>query len=233
MLLDQLAGEPATGVLERDDGYTEASLPASTFFTSYDEWPAEEQEAMRFVSGRVLDVGCGAGRHLLYLEHRRHDVLGIDVSPGALEVCRRRGATSVELLSVTQVSPRLGTFDTVLMLCGNFGLFGTERRARRLLRRLVDMTTSQARLVIDTNDPTRTTNPDHLAYQQRNRERGLASGYIRVRLRYKDAATPWFELLNVSPDELATLLDGTGWYPSAILEPTDGSNYTAVLAKSR
>lgn len=231
MLLDQLAGEPATGVLERDDGYTEASLPASTFFTSFDEWPAEEQEAMRFVSGRVLDVGCGAGRHLLHVQRRRHDVLGIDVSPGALEVCRRRGASAVELLSVTEVSPRLGTFDTVLMLCGNFGLFGTERRARRLLRRLVDMTTPEARLVVDTSDPTRTTNPDHVAYQARNRDRGLPPGYIRLRLRYKDAATPWFELLNVSRDELATLLDGTGWYPSAILESA-GESYVAVLAKS-
>ena len=114
---------------------------------------------MRFVGGRVLDVGCGAGRHLLYLQRRRHDVLGIDVSPGALEVCRRRGASSVELLSVTQIGARLGAFDTVLMLCGNFGLFGTERRARRLLRRLVDMTTPQARLVVNTSDPTRTTNP--------------------------------------------------------------------------
>src|SRR5205809_5074971 len=102
MLLDQLAGEPATGVLERDDGSPEASPPASTFFTSYDEWPPEEQEATRFVSGRVLDVGCGAGRHLLYLGRRGHDVVGIDVSPGALEVCRRRGASSLELLSVMQ-----------------------------------------------------------------------------------------------------------------------------------
>jgi SAM-dependent methyltransferase len=232
MLLDELAGEPATGVLERDDGYTEASLPASTFFAPFDAWPVEEQEAMRFVGGRVLDVGCGAGRHLLYLQRRRHDVLGIDVSPGALEVCRRRGASCVELLSVTQIGARLGTFDTVLMLCGNFGLFGTERRARRLLRRLAGMTTPQARLVVDTSDPTRTTNPDHLAYQQQNLERGLSPGYIRLRLRYKDAATPWFELLNVSPDELSTLLDGTGWYPSAILDSSRGSSYVAVLAKS-
>ena len=232
MLLDQLAGEPATGVLERDDGYTEASLPASMFFTSFDEWPAEEREAMRFVSGRVLDVGCGAGRHLLYLQRRRHDVLGIDVSPGALEVCRRRGAQAVELLSLAQVTPQLGTFDTVLMLCGNFGLFGTERRARRLLRLLVEMTTPQARLVVDSSDPIRAASPDQLAYQQRNRERGLPPGYVRVRLRYKDSATPWFELLNVSQDELSTLLDGTGWYPSAVLESASGSNYTAVLAKS-
>ncbi len=60
----------------------------------------------------------------------------------------------------------------------------------------------------------------------------MPPGYIRLRLRYKDSATPWFELLNVSQDELAALLDGTGWYPSAILESASGSNYTAVLAKS-
>jgi len=218
-------------MLERDDGYTQPSLPASRFFAPYPDWPPEERDAMRFVDGRVLDIGCGAGRHLLYLQHRGHDVLGIDVSPGALEVCRRRGAGKVELLSVKQLGPRLGTFDAVLMMCGNFGLFGTERRARRLLRRLAGMTSPKARIVADVVDPTGTGDPDALAYQQRNRERGLPPGYVRLRLRYRGCATPWFELLNLSPGELSALLDGTGWYPRAILE-TAGPNYVAILAKS-
>jgi len=232
MLLDELAGEPAKGMLERDDGHTQPSLPASTFFASYDDWPPEEREAMRFVEGRVLDIGCGAGRHLLYLQRRGHDVLGIDISPGALEVCRRRGAERVDLLALTQIGPRLGKFDTVLMLCGNFGLFGTERRARRLLRRLAGMTAAGGHLVVDVADPTRAGHPDHLSYQQRNRERGLPAGYQRLRLRYRDCATNWFELLNLSPDQLATLLEGTGWYPSAVLDSAGASNYIAVLGKS-
>jgi 2-polyprenyl-3-methyl-5-hydroxy-6-metoxy-1,4-benzoquinol methylase len=45
------------------------------------------EEAMQFVKGRVLDVGCGEGRHSLYLQEKWFDVLGIDISPLAIKVC--------------------------------------------------------------------------------------------------------------------------------------------------
>ena len=39
---------------------------------------------------RVLDLGCGVGRHLLLLAAEGFDAAGCDVSPTALETCRRR-----------------------------------------------------------------------------------------------------------------------------------------------
>ena len=56
---------------------------------------------MRFVRGRVLDLGCGAGRVGLHLQSRGHDVVGIDVSPLAVEIAGQRGLADV----------RLGTLD--------------------------------------------------------------------------------------------------------------------------
>jgi SAM-dependent methyltransferase len=38
----------------------------------------------------VLDLGCGLGRHLLLLAAEGFDVTGVDVSPTAIETCRRR-----------------------------------------------------------------------------------------------------------------------------------------------
>jgi hypothetical protein len=37
------------------------------------------------------------------------------------------------------------------------------------------------------------------------------SGQIRMRARYKRFATPWFDYLMVSPQELETIVNGTGW----------------------
>ena len=37
------------------------------------------------------------------------------------------------------------------------------------------------------------------------------SGQIRMRGRYKRFVTPWFDYLMVSPEEMETLVDGTGW----------------------
>jgi SAM-dependent methyltransferase len=41
---------------------------------------------------RLLDAGCGTGRNLLLLAERGQAV-GVDLSPDALEFCRRRGVT--------------------------------------------------------------------------------------------------------------------------------------------
>lgn len=39
---------------------------------------------------RILDVGCGAGRHLLYVKKRRFDAYGIDISKTGLEITKDR-----------------------------------------------------------------------------------------------------------------------------------------------
>ncbi len=42
------------------------------------------------VPGPALDLGCGAGQVALHLQGPGCEVVGIDVSPRAVEVCRRR-----------------------------------------------------------------------------------------------------------------------------------------------
>lgn len=37
---------------------------------------------------RVCDIGCGAGRHVVYLAREGFDVLGLDNSPNGLAVCK-------------------------------------------------------------------------------------------------------------------------------------------------
>ncbi|MGI0131873.1 MAG: class I SAM-dependent methyltransferase [Thermoplasmata archaeon] len=76
--------------------------------TTYDATPYEElpwfdpepspvvREAVRsafFVpSGRVLDIGCGAGSNVLFLARSGFVVHGLDLSPGAVRAARRRAA---------------------------------------------------------------------------------------------------------------------------------------------
>jgi 2-polyprenyl-3-methyl-5-hydroxy-6-metoxy-1,4-benzoquinol methylase len=61
----------AEEIVERDDGLVTASDWPKRHFADFGAWPAYERRAMRFVQGvRALDVGCGAGRVSLYLQHR-------------------------------------------------------------------------------------------------------------------------------------------------------------------
>src|SRR5262245_53876563 len=149
MLLDHLSGKTGQLVLELDDGRAGPALPADVFFAEHPVWHAAEQQVFEAVRGRVLDVGCGAGRHSLEAERRGLDVVAVDISPGAVEVCRRRGVRDVRLLPLDGVDGTLGSFDTVLMMCGNFGLVGTADGAVPMLRVLHELTTPDGRIVLD------------------------------------------------------------------------------------
>ena len=85
---------------------------------------------MEFVNGRVLDVGCGAGRYSLYLQKKGFDVLGIDVSPLAVKVCRLKGVKKTQVMSIEALNFKPRSFDSVLMMGNNFSLFGSFKKAK-------------------------------------------------------------------------------------------------------
>lgn len=216
-------------VVERDDGYLDTH-DAGAYFAPYDAWSPIQRDAMTYCSGRILDVGCGAGRHALYLQAHGHDVLGIDNSPLAIEVCRLRGVQRTDVRSVDALGYAAASFDTIVMLGNNFGLLGRVSQARRLLQERYALTSDAGRIVADTRNPYQTDDPDHLAYQARNRARGRMSGLITLRVRYRRYATPYIDLLMVSQDEMRTLLDGTGWALTDTREAERGS-YLAIIEK--
>jgi SAM-dependent methyltransferase len=162
-IFDHFQGEEVFEIVEREDGYIDVSLGPQFYFLGYNDWPRHQQEAIKFARGRVLDVGCGAGRISLYLQEKGHEVLGIDISPKAIEVCRLRGLRNLEILSITKISLRLGQFDTIIMMGNNFGLFANPHRARWLLRRFHRMTSAEGRILAESNDIYSTDEPAHLS----------------------------------------------------------------------
>ena len=224
MLLDHLEGkEDVHEIVERDDGFVSAAR--LNYFAPVRRWPPVERRALRFVRGRVLDVGCGAGRVAVELQDRGHDVVAIDVSPGALEVARRAGVRDARLLPFERVDASLGRFDTVVMFGNNFGLVGGEAKGRRMLRRLRRLAD---RIVATSNDPYATEDHVHVAYHERNRRGGRMGGQVRIRVRYRELATPWFDYLLASPGEMAALAESGGWRVGRVLRG-DGPYYVGVL----
>lgn len=229
-LWDHLQGRDGTHVVEREDGRVEA-MGCGWAFSGFKDWPPHVRRALRLVSGRVLDVGCGAGRHALYLQERGHAVVGIDVSQLALKVARKRGVLDARRLQVTRVSRRLGIFDSIIMMGNNFGLMGGERRARWLLKFSFRAVTSPgARIIAELVDPYETHDPEHLAYHRLNRARGRMSGQLKLRIRYRSLATEWFDYLFVSRKELARLVKGTGWRVERCIG--DGPQFVAVIQRA-
>jgi SAM-dependent methyltransferase len=231
LLLAALDGDSSPEIVEREDGFISASVfGPDAYFAPFRKWPAHERRGMRFVRGRVLDAGAGAGRVSLHLQERGHDVVAIDVSPGAVEVCRRRGVKDVRELSVDHIDESLGRFDTIVMYGNNLGLLASAAKAKRLLRRFHTLTSERGRIVAQTRDVRTTDDPVHIRYQRQNTKRGRLPGQIRIRVRHRDKTTPWFDYLMVGPDELRGLLDGTGWQLARTIDSED--TYIAVIEKS-
>ncbi len=231
-LLAQYEGrEPTAEIVEREDGYIDTGSDPGAYFSTHRDWSATERQAIRHAKGRVLDIGCGAGRHALHLQEIGLDVTGIDSSPGAVKVCRLRGLRKVLLRGIADIDRfRPASFDTVLMLGNNFGLFGSASGARKYLRKLARITSEEARIIAGTRNPYLTSNPDHLRYQRLNRKRGRMSGQIRLRVRFGKIIGEWFDYLLVSPEEMEGLLAGSDWEIERLIgsgEPT----YYAIIRK--
>jgi SAM-dependent methyltransferase len=228
---DYLDGYDPVAIVERHDGLVCPDVPVGDYFAPYREWPEHLQQGMEFARGRVLDAGCGAGRVALHLQEVGQEVVGIDISPLAVQVCRERGVEDVRLLAVEDVeAAALGHFDTIVLYGNNFGLFQGRGHASVVLDCLQRILNPGGRLVVESRDPYATEQPYHLAYHERNRTRGRMPGQLRMRIRYLTWATPWFDYLLASPEEVQSILRGTGWTVSRVIRGDSGS-YSAVLTQ--
>jgi len=229
-IYDRLKGKVAFEIVEREDGFFTSG--ARYYLSSYEDWHTHEKKALRYVRGRVLDIGCGAGRISLYLQKRGYDVLGVDISPLAIRVCKLRGLKKAKLIPITKLNSKLGVFDALIMFGNNFALLGNPKRAKWLLRKFYRMTSRNARILAGSIDPYKTNDPAHLEYHGFNRSRGRMPGQLRIRVRYRNYVTPWFEYLLVSKQEIRKILEDTGWRLTRTFA-SKGAAYIALIEKER
>jgi hypothetical protein len=77
-------------------------------------------------------------------------------------------------------------------------------------------------------DPYATEDPLHLAYFELNRARGRPGGQLRIRVRFRDVATEWFDYWFLTVDELARIIEATPWTLTHV--DRSGPAYLAKLA---
>lgn len=232
-MLAQYNSRTATSeIIERDDGYIDTGSDPGLYFSEHKQWSPLERRVIKLAQGRVLDIGCGAGRHSLYLQQKGLEVTGIDNSPGAVKVCKLRGLKKVFVRPIAEVDKfKPDSFDTILMLGNNFGLLGSAKGAKQILKKLDRITSPEARILAGTRNPYRTSNPDHLQYHQWNIRRGRMPGQTRLRVRSGKIIGAWFDYLFVSPEEMEELLEGSDWQVERFIG-SENAGYFAVLWKN-
>ncbi|TFF92599.1 class I SAM-dependent methyltransferase [Candidatus Thorarchaeota archaeon] len=211
IMLDAAKGLDRQYTIERDDGHLDPD-DVKTYITPYEKWSEREQSALKHVKSPVLDVGCGAGRVAVYLQEQGHEVIGIDMSPGAIEASRMMGLNEARLMSAEEMHFSDILFETVLFMGNNFGLLGTPEKTRHMLRALYDITTDDALVLAESVDAVKTENPRHLAYHQKNREEGRPPGIVTIRFLYRDEVSDWSKLWLALPEEMNSVAEEAGWF---------------------
>lgn len=166
-------GKDSYEVIERDDGFIGLSGGAQAYFADFKDWPKIEKQAIKLAKGKILDIGVGTGRVSLYLQKKGFDVTAIDKSLLAIKVCKKRGVKKAKVLPIEKIDTfKSNTFDTVIMFGGNFGLFGSYKKAKILLKKLYRITSPSALILCEIIDIYKTDDPVHLQYHKLNEKRG-------------------------------------------------------------
>lgn len=209
-LREYMAGGSEDEMLQREDGQL-YYVNNGEYFMSYEKWEQHEKQAIKHAKGRVLDIGCGAGRHAMYLQEKGIDVLGIDNSPIAIEISKECGLKKAKVVSMEAMSPKLGKFDTILMLGNNFGLFQTPQKMKKILAVMDKMTPPNGIIIAESMDPYRVKSSEQLEYQKFNAKKGRLPGYVRMRILIKDTIGPWFDYVFVTKKEMIKMFENTPW----------------------
>ncbi len=114
-----------------------------------------EKEINYNKTARILDIGCGTGRHSIELSKRGYTVTGIDLSKSMLKRAKNK-ASRQNLKLVFQKHdarklPFFNEFDLVIMLCeGAFPLMETDEMNFQILRNAASALKPKGKLIFTT-----------------------------------------------------------------------------------
>lgn len=194
---------------------------------------------------RVLDAGCGGGRHSALLAARGHRVTGLDASAPALQVAREQAqklGVDVDWRQGDLRSPPPGPYDLVLLMDVTLGVF-TDEQSLDVLRTLRATMAPKATIIIELYHlpfwrtrlgtsmwPAGAVHPE-LAVERTYREE---PGHLidEVTLITSDGgreAMPTQRLRALSVEEGVALVAASGLKPSGLVGPK-GFEYTGTPA---
>jgi SAM-dependent methyltransferase len=231
-IMDAWRGEKVTIIIRRDDGFLDQE-DGGFYFASFEHFPEADKQAMNLAQPLVLDVGCGAGRHSLYLQSKGLDVVSLDISTLIIRVASKRGVRAPILAAAPWLPFKDKSYGTIILMFNNFGICGGYEETVTFLKELNRILKPDGRILASSLHPTLTKNESHLKYHELNRKRGKPLGLVSIRLEYAGAEGSWFKLLLASPEEMKMLSKKAGLELADTIGHHDEPFYIGVIEKPR
>ena len=214
-LLDYQSGDYIEDIISFSSLDEKDTMPLPYLFRGYDEMPVLEQKALQLAKGMVLDVGCGAGSHSLWLQENGFDVTALDRSSGAIEVCKRRGVLKTIQSSILDFSNK--KFDTLLLLMNGIGIVGKLKNLCDHLTHFKGLLSDDGQILLDSSniiymfdqdDDGGHWVPGHLDYY----------GEVQFQLAYKKQKGPIFDWVYIDFNTLKKYAEQVGLRCELIVE---------------
>ena len=130
--------------------FDDDEIPVPYLFRSYSEMPEVEQKALDLSKGNVLDVGCGAGSHSLYLQNsKKLTITAIDTSEGAINVCKSQGILNAHCQDFYKHNQK---YDTILLLMNGSGIVGTLNNFNSFFTHIKTLLNPKGQILLDSSD---------------------------------------------------------------------------------
>ncbi len=187
-----LGGGPTTHARVRSLDGTLEPLPLDRWLGGPD---AADLAATALAEPPVVDLGCGPGRHLAALREAGKRGLGVDLSPVAVRLARRRGGAAIHGDIFGSV-PGAGRYRTALLLDGNVGIGGAPDV---LLRRTRELLASGGTALVEVDPP------------------GYPTLMTHIRLEAHGQVSEWFAWARVGVEEIAPVAASAGLERAGLL----------------
>ncbi len=128
----------------------EDTIPLPYLFRAFHEMPLLEKKALELCKGKILDIGCGAGSHSLYLQNKGLEVMALDQSAGAIETCKLRGIANTVQTDIKDY--QRAQFDTLLLLMNGIGIAGSINNLTVVLHHLKTLLKPNGQIILDSSD---------------------------------------------------------------------------------
>ncbi|HKK80661.1 MAG TPA: methyltransferase domain-containing protein [Prolixibacteraceae bacterium] len=128
----------------------EEELPPEYFFRSYASMPKLERIALKKCSGKILDVGAGAGCHSLYLQKNKFNITALEASYLCCDVMSNQKINRVVNSDILSFSNE--KFDTILLMMNGIGIAGTLSGLNSLLGHLKTLLNPSGQIILDSSD---------------------------------------------------------------------------------
>lgn len=104
---------------------------------------------------KILDVGCGTGRHAIEMTKRGYDITGIDLSQNQIEHAKAKAVDAGLNIEFLRMDARniefKNEFDAAIMLCeGGFPLMETDEMNFEILKNVSEALKSKCKLIFTT-----------------------------------------------------------------------------------